>query len=112
MTNFEEHLFTASTSPSKHGMLKKKEILHFLKLANNPERLPILIHCKHGADRTGLFCAVYRVAFQGWSKEAAIREMTTGGYGFHSIWQNLPTYLRNLDIEALKLEARILSPSK
>lgn len=40
---------------------------------------------RHGSDRTGTMCALYRIAVQGWSKEDAIREMTAGGFGFHRI---------------------------
>jgi len=34
-----------------------------------------------------------------------IREMKEGGYGFHSIWGNLPVWIRKLDIEAIKIKA-------
>ena len=37
---------------------------------------PVLMHCKHGSDRTGLMAAMYRVVVQGWSKEDALNEMT------------------------------------
>lgn len=39
---------------------------------------PVLMHCKHGSDRTGLMAAMYRVVVQGWSKEEALSEMTLG----------------------------------
>lgn len=29
---------------------------------------PVLVHCQHGADRTGLAIAMYRIVEQGWSK--------------------------------------------
>jgi len=41
----------------------------------------VLMHCKHGSDRTGLMAAMYRVVVQGWSKEEALNEMTLGGFG-------------------------------
>lgn len=63
---------------------------------------PVLIHCQHGADRTGLISAVYRILDQGWSKEQALEELTKGGYGFHPIWKNIPRYIQDLDIEKLK----------
>lgn len=49
--------------------------------------------------------AVYRVAVQGWSKPAAIREMTQGGYGYHAVWRNLVEYLEQLDVDRIKREA-------
>jgi len=50
-------------------------------------------------------CAIYRIAVQGWSKDEAIEEMTKGGFGYHSIWQNLPKYIRKINIEEIKQSA-------
>ena len=36
------------------------------------------MHCYHGADRTGLVVAMYRVIYQGWSFDAARSEMIDG----------------------------------
>ena len=63
---------------------------------------PVLLHCMHGADRTGLTMAMYRIIMQGWSREDAKREMLEGGYGFHSMWSNIVKYLDEVDIIALK----------
>jgi hypothetical protein len=52
-------------------------------------------------------CAVYRLAFQGWSKADAIDEMVHGGFGFHADWQNLVEFLDALDVAALKKQAGI-----
>lgn len=70
----------------------------------------VLIHCQHGADRTGLVSAVYRMVHQGWSKDEALDELLNGGYGFHSIWKNIPNYIRRLDIDALKLRLATAAP--
>ena len=63
---------------------------------------PILVHCQHGADRTGVVIAMYRIIYQGWSKQQAVDEMKNGGYNFHSIFFNIPAYVNNADIPALK----------
>lgn len=47
----------------------------------------ILVHCYHGADRTGVIVAMYRIIIQNWAVNEAIAEMHHGGYGFHYIWQ-------------------------
>lgn len=64
---------------------------------------PTLVHCHHGADRTGLIAALYRMLSQGWSRAEAIDELIEGGYGFHPIWANIPRYLRRMDLADLKL---------
>lgn len=63
---------------------------------------PVLVHCWHGADRTGMVVALYRMLEQGWTREAAIREMLEGGYGYHSIWKDIITFLETVDLEALR----------
>ena len=63
---------------------------------------PVLVHCLHGADRTGLVCAVYRILFEGWSREDAIAELTGGGFGFHPLFANIPHYLRTFEVEKIK----------
>jgi protein tyrosine phosphatase (PTP) superfamily phosphohydrolase (DUF442 family) len=79
-------------------------VVRFLQIVTNPERTPVLIHCQHGADRTGTANALYRIVIQGWTKEEAIEEMKEGGFGFHEFWINLPWWIRNLDIEKIKKE--------
>ena len=82
-----------------------EDVVRFLKLVTNPANGPFLIHCQHGADRTGTMVAIYRIAVQGWTKQDAIKEMTDGGFGYHVVWKNLIKYLNKLDIEALKKKA-------
>ncbi len=36
---------------------------------------PILVHCIGGSDRTGVMVALYRITYQGWTKEQAKKEM-------------------------------------
>jgi protein tyrosine phosphatase (PTP) superfamily phosphohydrolase (DUF442 family) len=96
-----EHIFMKAWHP------ERKEVVKFLQIVTDEKHYPILFHCQHGADRTGIMCALYRIAVQGWSREEAIQEMKEGGYGFHTIWVNLPTWLDELDIESIKKEVGI-----
>ena len=64
---------------------------------------PVLVHCWHGSDRTGVFVAAYRVVFENWTREAALDEFRHGGFGFHEKWfPNLVKLLETLDVEALR----------
>jgi tyrosine-protein phosphatase SIW14 len=64
---------------------------------------PVLLHCKHGSDRTGCIVAAYRMAISGWTKEEAIREFREGGFGYHENWYpNILRLINSMDIEQLK----------
>lgn len=101
-----EHIYMKAWHP------EEKEVVRFLKLVTNETNGPVLVHCQHGADRTGLMCAVYRVAVQGWTKEDAIKEMTQGGYNFHGIWRNLIRWFNKLDIEKMCKAAGLPAPKQ
>jgi len=70
---------------------------------------PVLVHCWHGSDRTGAVSAAYRIIMQGWSREAAVDELINGGYGYHSLYGNIPALLRQLDVAAVK--AAVFAPA-
>jgi protein tyrosine/serine phosphatase len=84
---------------------KETDVVRFLRIVTDKTRQPIFVHCEHGADRTGTMCAIYRVAIDGWSKQQAIDEMTQGGFGFHSVWVNLPKFIEKLDVKKVKDKA-------
>ncbi len=96
-----EHIYMKAWHP------EEEEIVRFLKIVTDKQKTPVFVHCQHGADRTGLMCAIYRVAVCGWPKELAADEMIYGGFGFHPIWENLPDYFMGLDIEKIKDKAGI-----
>jgi len=85
----------------------EEEVIEFLSVAADPERRPVFVHCYHGADRTGMMTAVYRVVVQGWSKDEAIDEMKNGGFGFHESFKNMVDYVEDLDPDALATAAGI-----
>ena len=84
-----------------------EDVIRFLEIVSDSNNTPVFVHCQYGADRTGVMCAIYRIAVQGWSKEDAIEEMTKGGFGFHSLWSNLAKYIEKLDIEEIRQKAKL-----
>ena len=66
------------------------------------KRGPVLVHCNHGADRTGLILALYRTLYDGWSKGAAVEEMLHGEFGFHAVWGNIPEFIEKVHVDQLK----------
>jgi tyrosine-protein phosphatase SIW14 len=60
---------------------RPRAIDDFLKLMDDPANHPVLLHCKAGLHRTGLLAAIYRMEYDGWSKQAAVRELKANGFG-------------------------------
>jgi hypothetical protein len=60
---------------------RPEAIDQFLMILDDPKNYPVLIHCKAGLHRTGRFAAIYRMEYEGWPKEAAVRELRANGYG-------------------------------
>jgi hypothetical protein len=77
----------------------------------DPANRPLVIHCQHGADRTGAIVALYRVVVQDWSKADALREMDEGGFHHSSLWRNLDDYVLKANVEALRRELGIVPPA-
>ena len=76
------------------GNPKIEQVKEFLAIIDDTNAVPVLVHCQHGADRTGTMCALYRILRQDWKVEDAITEMKDGDYGYHSVWINLPRFIR------------------
>lgn len=51
-----------------------------LKIISDKMNQPILIHCEAGKDRTGLVIAAYRIKYNGWSFDDALKEWILYGY--------------------------------
>ena len=96
-----EHIYMKAWHP------EEEEIVRFLQIVTSPKRTPVLVHCQHGADRTGAMCVLYRIAIQGWTQEEAVKEMTEGGFGFHEVWANIAPLSNKLDIGKIKRRAGI-----
>lgn len=60
-------------------------VLAFLHTACDPARGQVFFHCYHGADRTGVLAACYRIAHDEWSLERALAELRD--HHFHHAFQ-------------------------
>ncbi len=61
-----------------------EQIVQFLSLFRSEPGKKVFVHCRFGEDRTGLFIAIYRLAFEKWSAEQAMKEMYF--FGFNGFW--------------------------
>jgi protein tyrosine/serine phosphatase len=60
------------------------QIAEFLLLVRGNPGQKVFVHCQHGADRTGVMIASFRMAQEHWTPEQARREMLA--YHFHEFW--------------------------
>ena len=64
--------FSGMAAPSDEKISK------MLALLNSADG-PVFVHCRRGADRTGVVMACYRIAHDGWSNQKALREARSYG---------------------------------
>ncbi len=97
--------------PLNTNKVSYDDIVYCMKTIQQAKK-PLLIHCLHGSDRTGCMVAVYRMLYNGWTKEEAIKEFKAGGFGYHEKWfPNILALLKSVDVEKLKREV-FLAESK
>ncbi|WP_340063292.1 tyrosine-protein phosphatase [Ascidiimonas aurantiaca] len=91
----------------KSGEITEQDIIEALRLLKDAEK-PVLIHCWHGSDRTGVVTAAYRIIFENWPKEKAIKEFMLPEFGYHRNWYpNLLELLDQLNVSRIKKELGI-----
>ncbi|MHC8348055.1 phosphatase domain-containing protein [Pseudomonas sp. RT4P38] len=89
--------------PYRTNHVDDADVLKALRAIQTAEAMgPVLMHCKHGSDRTGLMAAMYRVVVQGWSKEDAMNEMTQGGFGDTTHFKDGVRYMMLADADKLR----------
>jgi len=61
-----------------------EQMAQFFALMQERPRRRVFVHCWLGNDRSGVFIAAYRIAFDGWNPEQALAEMRA--FHFHGFW--------------------------
>jgi protein tyrosine/serine phosphatase len=88
--------------PVSASDITETDIVNCLRIISTSPK-PVLVHCWHGSNRTGIIVAAYRIVYQGWSVEQAEKELRDATYGFREYWyKDLVTLLRNTDWAAVK----------
>jgi protein tyrosine phosphatase (PTP) superfamily phosphohydrolase (DUF442 family) len=82
-----------------------EDVVGFLRAATDTNNLPVFVHCQRGADRTGMMCALYRIAVCGWTRAEAIDEMKNGEFEFNPAWHDLVNFIEKADVADLKRRA-------
>jgi len=79
-----------------------KDVVASLREIEKAEK-PVLVHCKHGSDRTGCVVAAWCMVKHNCTREQAIAELRKGGYHFHEkYFKNIIRLVNSLDVEQLK----------
>lgn len=93
--------------PTHADRVDDADVIAVLRLLQSAQQQgPVLMHCSHGRDRTGLFGAMYRIVIQGWSREDALKEMIDGGFGHEDDMQPAIRYVQKADVEAIRSALR------
>jgi uncharacterized protein (TIGR01244 family) len=75
------------------GVPTPEQVTEFLEIVNKPANQPVLVHCWHGTNRTGVLMAIYRIKEQGWPFQKALDEMVSYSFDLES-----PQYKSMVDI--------------
>lgn len=66
---------------NQYPAVKPAALENFFKIMDDPAAYPVLIHCRAGLHRTGVISAVYRMEYEGWTPQEALRELKAHGFG-------------------------------
>lgn len=58
---------------------RDEQIARILALFESSSAVPVFVHCRRGADRTGTVIACYRIAHDRWPNEKALQEAKAHG---------------------------------
>jgi protein tyrosine phosphatase (PTP) superfamily phosphohydrolase (DUF442 family) len=88
--------------------LDEDDVVAFLRVAMDPARRPVLVHCASGHDRTGAMVAAYRVVALDWPKAQALEEMRR--FGAAPWYDNLVEVIERLDPAEIRARAAAGEP--
>jgi len=71
-----------------------EQVAQFLSLFRDNPQEKVFVHCRFGDDRTGVFVASYRIAFEKLPADQALKEMYY--FGFNGTWHpSMADFVRN-----------------
>ncbi len=74
------------------------QVAEFLDVLKQNPKKKVFVHCRRGAERTGVMVAAYRMVFDGWTPEQALNEMEE--FKFRGLFfRHLKKYIRTFPEE-------------
>jgi len=71
-----------------------EQVAQFLSLFRDHPKERVFVHCRFGDDRTGVFVATYRMAYENWPAQQALNEMYF--FGFNGFWHpSMKSFIRD-----------------
>lgn len=76
-------LFGGEIVPAPEAAKGKRPAVidEYLRILDDPNNYPVLLHCKAGLHRTGLMTAIYRMEYENASPGRAMDELRANGFG-------------------------------
>ena len=80
---------------------RDEQIARLLAVMRDPAAVPVFVHCKRGADRSGVLIACYRMVRYGWTNQQALDEARADR--FSSLEVLMRRYIRRFDPARLNI---------
>jgi len=88
--------------PMAAGEVSEADVENCLRLISGAPK-PVLVHCWHGSDRTGIIIAAYLIVYRNMSVAEAEAVLRDKRFGHHEFWYgNLSDLLHSIDWDAMR----------
>lgn len=80
----------------------RDDIVEALRILHRSVK-PVLVHCWHGSDRTGLIIALYEMVFDHASRADVLAQLRRPEYGYHkNYFPRIARYIETVNVDALR----------
>ena len=101
--------FGYTNIPFASSRPQERQVLEFLSIVTDPKNQPVFVHCRHGADRTGMMVACYRMVVENWDRQRSLAELSN--FGFHNIWLDIRQFLLDIDMQSIARQLSSMPPA-
>lgn len=77
------------------------QIAEHLKILENPNNYPLLVHCQHGVTRTAKFLSIYDIAFRNMTGEKSLKDQPLFGRKDHNV--HVKAFVNNFEKQHKRL---------